>query len=52
VSTRRTHIARSEIDDFDVSCASGIAGYEPGPAVVEVPPGCQRHWLMMTWAIL
>jgi hypothetical protein len=45
-------MARSEVDDFDVSRTSRIACSERGPAVVEVPPARQRHSLMTTWARL
>jgi hypothetical protein len=44
-------MARSEVDDFDVSRTSRIACSVPGPAVVEVPLDRQRHSLM-TWARL
>jgi hypothetical protein len=45
-------MARSELDDFDVSRPTCIASSEDDPAVVEAPPGRQRHSLMMTWARL
>jgi hypothetical protein len=43
-------MARSEVDDFDVSRTSRIACSEHGPAVVEVSPDRQHHSLMTTWA--
>jgi hypothetical protein len=42
-------MARSEVDDVDVSRTSRIACSERGAAVVEVPPDRQRHSLMTTW---
>jgi hypothetical protein len=45
-------MARSEVDDFDVSRSSRIASSENDPAVAEMPPGRQRHSLMMTSARL
>jgi hypothetical protein len=45
-------MARSKVDDVDVSRTSRIACSERGAAVVEVPPDRQRHSLMTTWARL